>query len=47
MAEVPDLLQEYTVKPEVYNFGILLAPVGASGQPVKEAVADLWQHHRK
>lgn len=44
------VLQEYTVKPDVYSFGILLSPVqGGSSDGIRpgDAAADLWLRHRK
>ena len=35
-------LQEYTVKPDIYNFSILLAPLKGNAEEAGNAAAELW-----
>ena len=39
-------VQPYTVKPEVYNFGILLSPLEPSEEGPKASASQLWLQHR-
>ena len=35
-------LQEYTIKPDIYNFSILLAPLKGNAEKAGDAAAELW-----